>query len=91
MFDTTSAQDIKTIKKILNDFMEASGMLVNGEKSNIYFFNTKILVQRHLARILGFFIGSLPSKYLSAPLVSISKKDSIWSELKEKINHRLSN
>jgi hypothetical protein len=34
---------------ILSDFAEASGMVLNLDKSKIYFFNTPIIVQNHIS------------------------------------------
>eukprot|EP00253_Pinus_taeda_P034631 PITA_34631 len=55
-------------KQILNDFAMAVGIEVSLNKSNIFFFNTNIAIQRNIARILGLQRDKLPSKYLGIPL-----------------------
>jgi hypothetical protein len=55
---------------ILQTFCEASGMDINREKSQIFFFNTLIHVQLHITNLLGFMHSSLPSKYLGIPLIN---------------------
>jgi len=57
-------------KQILSDFAMASGMEVNLSKSTIFFFNTHIVIQRSISRILGFQREILPSKYLGVPLTA---------------------
>jgi hypothetical protein len=41
---TPTLKESLTIKQVLHDFSEASGMCVNEEKSNIFFFNTPQLI-----------------------------------------------
>ena len=43
--------------------MEASGLEVNKDKSQVYFFNTSNITKRNILRILEFLEGELPSKY----------------------------
>ena len=54
-------------KHILFDFSMAIGMELNLSKSNIFFFNTNIAIQKNISRILGFQRDVLPSKYLGVP------------------------
>eukprot|EP00253_Pinus_taeda_P016400 PITA_16400 len=65
---TPTIKEATAYKNILHLFSKASGMEINFSKSTIFFFNTHIAVQSHLSRLLGFRIGSLPSRYLGAPL-----------------------
>eukprot|EP00253_Pinus_taeda_P023451 PITA_23451 len=65
---TPTVKEAKAYKNILHLFSKASGMEINFSKSTIFFFNTHFAVQAHLSRLLGFRIGSLPSRYLGAPL-----------------------
>ena len=66
--DDTMLQGIPMVKealaykKILIYFSMASGMEVNLSKSKIFFFNTHIVIQRNISRILGFQRESLPVK-----------------------------
>ena len=49
-------------------FTKASGLDVNAEKSQVFFFNTPVVTERNIGRILGFSKGTMPSKYLGVPL-----------------------
>eukprot|EP00253_Pinus_taeda_P036193 PITA_36193 len=72
--DDTMLHGIPTVKEalayrdILHLFSKASRMEINFSKSTIFFFNTHQAIQSNLSRPLGFKIGSLPSRYLGAPL-----------------------
>lgn len=65
---TPTVKEALAFRNILDVFSQASGMEINFSKSTIFFFNTNQAIQSHLACLLGFRIGSLPSKYLGAPL-----------------------
>eukprot|EP00253_Pinus_taeda_P009137 PITA_09137 len=65
---TPTVKEAVAYREILDLFSQALGMEINFSKSTIFFFNTHPAVQSHLARLLGFRISSLPSKYLGAPL-----------------------
>eukprot|EP00253_Pinus_taeda_P006873 PITA_06873 len=65
---TPTVKEALAYRDILNLFNKASGMEINFSKSTIFFFNTHQAIQSHLSRLLGFKIGSLPSRYLGAPL-----------------------
>ena len=70
--------------------MEASGLEINKEKSQTYFFNTPRITKRNILRILEFPEGSLPSEYLGACLVESTIKLVSWKELLDKINKNIS-
>ena len=61
-------QEAKGIKDSLNTFLEASGLEINKEKSQTYFFNTLKITKRNIFIILEFSKGKLPLKYLGAPV-----------------------
>eukprot|EP00253_Pinus_taeda_P017913 PITA_17913 len=46
-------------------------------------------LERAIARILGFSIATLPSKYLGAPLFASAQKHSLWTSLLEKLEAKL--
>lgn len=54
---------------ILDDFNATQGTYINKSKSEFFFFNTPILIQQNVARILGFRRSTLPLKYIKIPLV----------------------
>eukprot|EP00253_Pinus_taeda_P031323 PITA_31323 len=74
---------------ILSRKIKASGALINRVKSQLFFFNTPPTTQRAIARILGFSIATLPSKYLGAPLIASALKHASWTNLLEKLEARL--
>jgi hypothetical protein len=67
-----TVQEAKVFKAILETFMIASGALINQDKSQIFFLNTPLRVQRNTTRLLGFQRSSLPSNYLGDPLLENS-------------------
>eukprot|EP00253_Pinus_taeda_P024433 PITA_24433 len=88
---TPTVKEAVAYREILDLFSQASGMEINFSKSTIFFFNTHPAVQSHLARLLGFRISSLPSKYLGAPLTLKPWKKEHWerilANLKKKCSH----
>ena len=86
----SSVQEARGIKDYLNTFLEASGLEINKEKSQTYFFNTPRNTKRNTLRILDFSEGSLPSKYLGARMAESTIKQVSWEELLDKINKKLS-
>ena len=86
----SSVHEARGIKGCLNTFLEASGLEINKEKSQTYFFSTSRITKRNILRILDFSKGSLPSKYLEAPMVELTIKQISGKELVDKINRKLS-
>eukprot|EP00253_Pinus_taeda_P023623 PITA_23623 len=78
---TPTVKEATAYKDILHIFSEASGMEINFSKSTIFFFNTHQAVQSHLAHLLGFRIGSLPSRYLGAPLTLKPWQKAHWDKI----------
>eukprot|EP00253_Pinus_taeda_P032540 PITA_32540 len=89
IFGHSSIQEARSLNSLLNNFSAASGACINRVKSQILFFNTHPTTQRSIARILGFSIASLPSKYLGAPLLESTQKHSSWTSLLERLESRL--
>lgn len=83
-----TVKDAKAFKSILSLFGKASGMDINHSKSTIFFFNTHIAIQNHLASILGFRKGALPSRYLGAPLTTKPSQKGHWEKLLENMEKR---
>eukprot|EP00253_Pinus_taeda_P025774 PITA_25774 len=90
IFGYSSVQEARALNSLLLLFSKASGALINKVKSQIFFFNTHPTTQRAIARILGFSIASLPTKYLGAPLFTYARKHSSWTSLLEKLEAKLS-
>jgi hypothetical protein len=54
LMNTPMVREATKLNSILSDFSDASGMLLNLDKSKLYFFNTPSLVQAHLSRLLCY-------------------------------------
>jgi len=54
-------------------------------KSQVFFFHTPPITQASIARILGFSITSLPSKYMGVPIIASALKHSSLKILLEKL------
>lgn len=68
LFGEVSVKEVRNFKRVLEIFMEASGMEINNEKSCTFIFNTPDSIKAHLTRTLGFRQGELPTKYLGIQL-----------------------
>lgn len=65
-------------------------MDINKDESQIFFFNTPLLIQLHITEILGFTRSSLPSKYLGIRLLDKALRNSSWESLLTTFLKRLS-
>jgi hypothetical protein len=84
------ARESQAIKKVLENFMEASGMSINLLKSQIFFFNNPLAIQFPVSRIMGFSRSSLLSKYLGVPLLDSAISNAPWEDLLTKLRKKLS-
>ena len=91
LMNTPTVREATKMNSILSDFSDASGMLLNLDKSKLYFFNTPASVQAHLSRLLGIARSSLPSTYLGIPLTRELAKSISWDNLLLSISNRLNN
>ena len=87
----STIKEAEMLKRCLNLFLKASGLEINKEKSQVYFFNTAKRIRREILRILEFQEGSLPSKYLGAPLSESTSKQILWKEILDKLKNKLEN
>jgi hypothetical protein len=91
LMNTPTSQEATKLNSILTDFVEASGMALNLDKSQLYFFNTPVAIQNHISRLLGIPKSSLPSNYLGIPLTGESARNISWDNLLLSISNRLNN
>eukprot|EP00253_Pinus_taeda_P002612 PITA_02612 len=89
LFGEVSIKEVRNIKRVLEIFMEASGMEVNKEKSYTFIFNTPGSIKAHLTRTLGFRQGDLPTKYLGNQLDIHPTRMKNWQDVIDKIKKRL--
>eukprot|EP00253_Pinus_taeda_P001588 PITA_01588 len=90
LFGHPSVKEASAFNSLLSLFSEASGTSINAAKSQLFFFNTPPSTQRNIARVLGFTISHLPSKYLGAPLSDSVIKQVSWRSLPDKLDSKLS-
>jgi hypothetical protein len=90
LMGSPTVREASSISDILQTFSDASGLDCNKDKSQIFFFNTPIPVQRHISGLLGFNRSSLPSKYLGIPLIDNALRNSSWEHLLSSFSKRLS-
>ena len=83
-------QEARAFKSCLVAFAKASGLEVSPEKSQVLFFNTPLITQRNIGRILGFQKGRLPTKYLGVLLGQKIIRHASWQDLVDRIKSRLS-
>lgn len=87
---TPTVKEAKAFKQILSEFARAAGIEVSLAKSNIFFFNTDISIQKNLSKILGFQRESLPVKYLGVPLTNKLLHNDIWEIFLNKLKDKIS-
>jgi hypothetical protein len=91
LLNTLTAREAIKLNSILTDFVDASGMALNLEKSKLYFFNTLVAIQNHISHLLGIPKSSLPSNYLGIPLTGAPTHNISWDSLLLSISNRLNN
>ena len=89
LFSEVSIKEVRGIKRILDLFMEASGMEINKEKSCTFIFNTLDTIKAHLTRTLGFRHGELSTKYVGTQLDTNPTRMKNWQQIIEKLKNRL--
>lgn len=77
-------------RSTLDCYLAASSQRINEGKSFIYFFNTPKIIQRRIAGILHFQIGTLPFVYLGIPLVVCSLPKLFWKGILDKFRNLVS-
>ena len=91
LMGVSSVSEAREIKDMLESYKIASGIEVNKDKSQIYYFNTPPIMWWNINRILEFVEGSLSSKYLGSPLLEGKATQRNWKELLDKMSSKLSN
>ena len=89
LFGQVSVLEARRIKWGLTTFLEASGLEINNDKSQVYFFNTPIITKRNILIILRFSEGKLPSKYLGKPMAESTIRQVSWKDLLDRLKSRL--
>ncbi|XP_059066340.1 uncharacterized protein LOC131061549 [Cryptomeria japonica] len=79
-------REASNMRRALDVYLAASGQLINEGKSSIFFFNTPPSIQRRIAHILRFQIGSLPLLYLGIPISTGRQSRDSWQVILDKFN-----
>lgn len=90
LFGNPSVQEALKLKSLLTEFWDATRASINKVKFQISLFHTPAITQSSIARILGFSIASLPSKYLGTLVTDTTLKHSSWKLILEKLEAHLS-
>jgi hypothetical protein len=64
-------------------------MALNLDKSKLYLFNTPVVVQNHISRLLGIPKSSLLSNYLGIPLTGAPACSISWDNLPLSISNKI--
>eukprot|EP00253_Pinus_taeda_P024774 PITA_24774 len=91
LFGEPTVKEVRNLRRILDLFVEASGLEINRDKSRVFIFNTVDQVKGHLIRLLGFKRGELPRKYLGNILDFTSKKMKNWQGVLDKLSNKVAN
>nr|XP_027122320.1 uncharacterized protein LOC113739290 [Coffea arabica] len=90
IFCKANVQQAKEIMKILKMYEEASGQLINLDKSTVFFSKNMSLEQKEaVCSSLGGMTEMKHGKYLGLPMVISRTKEQIFGFIKENIKHKL--
>lgn len=78
-------------KQIIKTYTEALGQIVNAEKSEIFFLNTKPEMERKMCNIMGYKKDTFPCKYLGIQLETNMRETKSWNVIIDKIDKKLEN
>ena len=81
-------RNARNIKNALEDYGQASGQIINFNKSVIYFINANDNRHNKIKIIIGCEIGTLLGSYLGLPLC-MDPLEIFWSSLIDKIHLKL--
>lgn len=81
LFGEATLREAKVIKDGLDLYAKATGQRINNKKSEVFFFNTKKVVQIKISKELAWQIGRLATKYLGVPKFSSASKTKLWEDL----------
>ncbi|XP_057817112.2 uncharacterized protein LOC131030356 [Cryptomeria japonica] len=87
-FGEASIREAQVIRKTLDMYAETSSQSINMDKSEIFFFNISKGLQRRIASVLGFKVGTSPTKYLGVPLFEGIGRSRYWDELVDKYHNK---
>ncbi|KAL0284968.1 UNVERIFIED_CONTAM: putative ribonuclease H protein [Sesamum radiatum] len=83
-------ESVRSIKNILAEFEDMSGLKVNPNKSSIILSKAVRSERQEILEVLGFQEGSLPIKYLGVPLTASRLTIADCQPLLDKVSSRIS-
>ncbi|GJU17767.1 hypothetical protein Tco_1250014 [Tanacetum coccineum] len=89
LFADGDVNSAKVIIDGLDEFKNASGLVLSLPKSATYFYNVLNHVKLSILNVLPFEEGFLPVKYLGVPLISTRLVYRDCKELVEKVQNRI--
>jgi hypothetical protein len=85
LFVKTSVQDLVTVRKILEWFGEAPGLLVNYNKSSAVVIRGELEDSMRVKHVLQCTMGSFPCKYLGIPLSTGQLTKGQWQPVLDQV------
>ncbi|KAL9663755.1 hypothetical protein QQ045_019146 [Rhodiola kirilowii] len=91
VFSNGHKNSIRQLLKVINDFYDASGQMLNPKKSKVY-FSSHINVERRksILEITNFTEGNFPVNYLRAPLFAGRTRASYFKHLEDVVRTKIS-
>lgn len=89
LYGLSDLGEARAFKQILYSYSKASSQEINPAKSEVFFFNTELSLQKDIGGILNFNLGSLPCKYLGLPLDKGFELSNLWDGVVDKIRSRV--
>lgn len=83
-------QEVSAFKEVLNLYVKASGHCVNPSKSEIFFINTCLKIEKEICRMMGYKIGKFPCKYLGIDLDKGIQSSKLWQQVITKVQNKKS-
>ncbi|KAL9675251.1 hypothetical protein QQ045_003452 [Rhodiola kirilowii] len=91
VFSNGHKNSIRQLLSVINDFCEASGQMLNPEKSKVYFLgHIKEERRKSTLEISKFSEGTLPVTYLGAPLFTGKARVSYFKHLEAVVRGKIS-
>nr|XP_027090317.1 uncharacterized protein LOC113711350 [Coffea arabica] len=85
-----SKKEVLKIKEVINHYGQASGQVVNFEKSAMFFSkNTPNRIRKEVCKVLDNMREAQSGKYLGLPMTIGRDKNQVFGYLKDKINSKL--
>ncbi|GJX07924.1 RNA-directed DNA polymerase, eukaryota, reverse transcriptase zinc-binding domain protein [Tanacetum coccineum] len=77
------------LKEGLMEFSKVSGLVLNMNKSTIFFGNVKESEKHRILEVMPFSVGTLPMKYMGVPLITKNIGDPECNQLVERVKQKV--